>query len=163
MEDLKSEITGGCLCGDLRYVSKAAPVRGIYCHCKMCQKNYGGLFQATLQFSRSKFEFVRGVPTFYHSSEIGRRGFCGKCGSPLMFTYESNPDVWVLIGSLDHPEDWPLTRGASWGEVVHTHPDAKIPWHDIDDGLRQMFGTPFQDQAKKILDEGTKNRGGEVL
>jgi hypothetical protein len=32
-------VTGGCLCGVVRYESTAPPDRGTYCHCTMCQKN----------------------------------------------------------------------------------------------------------------------------
>jgi hypothetical protein len=109
------EIVGGCLCGAVRYQSKKPPIRGFYCHCTMCQKNYA------------------------------------ECGSPLLFTYEGNPDAWVVIGSLDHPENWPLTKDASWGQIAHVHVDAKVPWYVIHDGLPQRTSetTPIRDNAMK--------------
>ena len=65
------------------------------------------------------------------------RGFCGNCGSPVAFFYDDLPDVWVKIGSLDHPEDWPMTREAPWGRCSHLHVDTKVPWHEINDELPQ--------------------------
>jgi hypothetical protein len=103
-------ITGGCLCGAVRYESAAPPIAGFYCHCTMCQKNYGGLFQATVKFAGSTFAFSKAEPIYYRSSAFARRGFCAQCGSPIVFLYDGNQNVWVLFGSLDHPEDWPLTR-----------------------------------------------------
>ena len=33
----------------------------------------------------------------------------------MPFFYEGSPNVWVKIGSLDHPDDWPMIKGAPWG------------------------------------------------
>jgi hypothetical protein len=135
-------VTGGCLCGAVRYESEEAPVLGSYCHCKMCQKGYGGLYQAIVKFSGSNFRFTSGNPTYYRSSRYGKRGFCASCGSPIAFLYENNPSVYVLVGSLDHPEDWPLTRDASWGQSYHWFVEDKVAWERIDDGLPQAGEPP---------------------
>src|SRR5262245_18585152 len=42
-------VTGGCLCGAVRYESKEPPTEGYYCHCTMCRKHYGGLFAAAVR------------------------------------------------------------------------------------------------------------------
>ena len=34
-------ITGGCLCGGVRYESENRPVDVSYCHCRMCQQSSG--------------------------------------------------------------------------------------------------------------------------
>ena len=130
-------ITGGCLCGFVRYEAAAAPIGGYYCHCKMCQKNYGGLYQATVRFAGTGFAFTKGKSKYYRSSAFGRRGFCPDCGSPIAFVYEGNSDFWILLGSLDHPEDWPLTKEATWGVIEHVCVESKVPWYSINDGLRQ--------------------------
>jgi len=130
-------VTGGCLCGAVRYESKEPPIQGYYCHCTMCQKNYGGLFSATVSFPRSTFKFTKGELKYYRASSFAKRGFCADCGSPVAYFYEGNPDVWIKIGSLDHPEDWPMTKDASWGRSIHWHTDTKVPWYEISDGLPQ--------------------------
>ena len=53
-------VTGGCLCGAVRYESKDPPIQGFYCHCTICQRSYGGLFQATVKFTRSALQFTKG-------------------------------------------------------------------------------------------------------
>jgi hypothetical protein len=45
----------------------------------------------------------------------------------MVFFYEGNPRVWIKIGSLDHPEDWPMTKDAAWGRSIHAHTDTHIP------------------------------------
>jgi hypothetical protein len=130
-------VAGGCLCGAVRYESSVAPTEGYYCHCRMCQKHYGGLFGATARFSGATFQFTRNQPKFHQSSDVARRGFCPDCGTPMAFAFAGNPDLWISIGSLDHPEDWPLTRDARWGPITHTHVDSKVAWHEIADGLPQ--------------------------
>jgi hypothetical protein len=146
-------ITGGCLCGAVRYESKAPPSEGFYCHCTICQKNYGGLFSATVKVPGAAFRLSKGELKFFRASSFARRGFCADCGSPVAFFADGVADVWVKIGSLDHPEDWPMTKNASWGPCAHWHTDTKIPWHEITDGLPQ---------PKKSLEELLKVGGDSV-
>jgi len=130
-------VTGGCLCGAVRYESKEPPTGGGYCHCRICQRSGGGLFNASVSFPGPAFGFTKGEPRYYRASSFAKRGFCVECGSPLVFIYEGNPHVWIKIGSLDHPEDWPMTKDATWGRSTHAHTDTKIPWYEIRDSLPQ--------------------------
>src|SRR5215510_4447316 len=84
-------VTGGCLCGAVRYESKEPPIGGYYCYCRICQKSGGGLFNASLRVPGSAFRFTKGKPRYYRSSSFGKRGFCADCGSPVAFLYEGNP------------------------------------------------------------------------
>ena len=145
-------VLGGCLCGAVRYRVRASPLRGSFCHCRTCRKSSGSVFQATVQFPASDFEFTQGEPSYYKATPLGRRGFCPGCGSPLVFEYEGTSEVWVPVGSLDHPEDWPLVKDADWGETIHYHVDRKIPWLKIEDGLEQHSTehTPFRDAAVRL-------------
>jgi hypothetical protein len=133
-------VTGGCLCGAVRYESKEPPTGGGYCHCRICQRSGGGLFNASVRVPGSGFTFTKGEPRYYRASSFGKRGFCVECGSPIVFVYAGNPHVWIKIGSLDHPEDWPMTKDAVWGHPVHANIDTKVPWYEIRDGLPQSRG-----------------------
>jgi hypothetical protein len=130
-------LTGGCLCGAVRYMSKEPPTEGYYCHCTTCRKHYGSLFSATVRIPGSAFAFTKGQLKYCRSSNFGKRGFCADCGSPMAFIFEGNTDVWISVGSLDYPEDWPLTKDASWGQSTHSYIDSKVPWYEINDGLPQ--------------------------
>jgi hypothetical protein len=74
----------------------------------------------------------------FAASEFAKRCFCTDCGAPVAYFYAGNPDVWIYVGSLDHPEDWPMTKDASWGISEHVYVDEKIPWYEIGDGLAQL-------------------------
>jgi hypothetical protein len=160
MSNADMRVTGGCLCGAVRYEA-AAPIHGSYCHCRMCQKGYGGFFQAVLKFEGSQFRYSQGHPKFYRSSSYARRGFCAECGSPIAFVYDGNPHVWILIGTLDHPEDWPLTKDASWGQSVHCFAESGIPWHRIEEGLPQI-GEPTSGTTARLRSETAAIHAGSA-
>lgn len=128
-------VTGGCLCGAVRFEAKQPPMEGYFCHCTLCQKAYGGLFSATLRFPGSSFGFTKGEPKYYRATNFAKRGFCAECGTPLPFFFDATEDVWIKIGTLDHPEDWPMKKHAPWGPTKHWYVDFKISWETISDGL----------------------------
>ena len=83
------QITGGCLCGAVRYESKAPPVVTRTCWCRLCQ--YHG--------TTSDFMSIA------DSGNVMHRKFCPNCGTPLFSSAESRPHlIFVRAGSLDDPE-----------------------------------------------------------
>lgn len=91
--------SGGCQCGAVRY-RIAELGRATICHCRMCQKAFGGFF-GPLVTARG-LEWTRGTLSTFASSNKVTRGFCSACGTPL--TYDWGGDLEVSIGSLDDPE-----------------------------------------------------------
>ncbi len=91
---------------------------------------------------------MKSPPAYYRSSAVAQRGFCATCGSPIAFLYDALPDVWISIGSLDYPADWPLTKHALWGQTIHLQVDSKVSWLDINDGLPQRTGGPLRAAAE---------------
>ncbi len=155
-EDVMGEktipVTGGCLCGAIRYESTEPPNWVGYCHCRKCQQAYGALFGLFAGFPAEAFRYKQGRPTYYRSSRWAKRGFCTNCGSPVDMWYEDNPEPSVLIGTLDHPEDWPPIS-------EHTGIESKVPWHVITDGLPQRRSDEhkFVQAAKaKVRDQADK-------
>ena len=86
--------TGGCQCGAVRFAVGRLG-RGSICHCRMCQKAFGGFFGPLV--SGFDVTWTRGAPTYFNSSNKIRRGFCNQCGTPL--TYEE------IDGPADHPAE----------------------------------------------------------
>ena len=130
MAEIHLPITGGCLCGAVRYEVSQLPDDDVgYCHCRMCQKASGGLFSYSVIFDAPNigetFKFIQGEPKYYRSSEWMERGFCPECGTPLVF--RDSGGFGVMIGSLDRPEDFPPTS--------HSGIESQVPWLKIDDGL----------------------------
>ena len=131
MPKSSSSITGGCLCGSIRYEAVAPPVWVSYCHCRTCQKAYGAPFGLFAAFHEGTFRYTKGRPKYFRSSAKAQRGFCSDCGSPVDMRYDDDPGVGVLIGTLDHPDQWPANRR-------HNGAENEFPWLVIDDGLPRV-------------------------
>ena len=96
--------SGGCQCGAVRFrASKFG--RASICHCRMCQKAFGGFFAALV--TARDIEWSRGAPKYFQSSNKVKRGFCAECGTPL--TYDYGGDIEVAVGALDDPSVVPPT------------------------------------------------------
>lgn len=100
-------LTGGCQCGAVRYALDEQPQNVHVCHCRMCQKAVGGPFAVICPVQKSAFRVTRGTISYFKSSDIGSRGFCSACGTPLTFDYPPADDIGVLAGSLDEPDRAP--------------------------------------------------------
>ena len=126
-------ITGGCLCGAIRYEVSELPIETGTCHCRDCQQSTGSAFMVMARFSHAALRYIKGEPKLYRSSSIKDKGFCADCGSLLVDRYlvrtdKSNPDmVWVMLGTLDHPEAMSID--------FHTGVESQLPWVHFDDGL----------------------------
>ena len=94
-----TRIAGGCQCGAVRFACEALG-RASICHCRMCQKAFGG-FYGPLVTARG-LTWTRGAPGWFNSSNKVRRGFCAACGTPL--AYDWGGDMEIAIGALDNPE-----------------------------------------------------------
>ena len=145
--------TGGCLCGEIRYEINAIPGKNSgYCHCRMCQKAYGNGFSCFLEFPASGFKFLQGEPVIYRASNVGERGFCKQCGSPMVMYYSSLPDsVWIYVGTLDSPNE------AERYMVSHVCVESEIPWLTIHDNLERVRSDEVAVYAKAGLDLETDN------
>jgi hypothetical protein len=100
---------GGCLCGEIRYIVRAEPVRVTICYCRFCQRATGSTHLIEPIFLESAFELARGEPSvFTHTSEGSGRQvhihFCAACGTKLFLTFERFVGVvGVYGGSFDEP------------------------------------------------------------
>lgn len=120
-------LTGGCLCGAVRYEARPDKREGYYCHCRMCQLAFGSTRATFINLRKEDVRWLAMAPTWYESSRIARRGFCGKCGTPLTFEFLDSRRMDLSIGSLDEP--------ALVTPVSHYSVESRIEnWH-VDDGL----------------------------
>ena len=133
MSEIQLPITGGCLCGAIRYELSEPPIEVGICHCRTCQKSSGSAFETGAEFLRSAFRFTKGEPKLYRSSSIMDKGFCSNCSSLLFDQYlvrapGSNPDtIWIQVGTLDHPEAVSIE--------FHYGVESQLPWVHFDDDL----------------------------
>jgi hypothetical protein len=122
---MTKNLTGGCLCGAVRY--RAGAIRAGYCHCRMCQKASGAPVVAWVVVARESLAFTQGTPVEYRSSTKASRLFCGTCGSPLIFREHESQEIDINLATLDEPE----------GVVpsYHIYAAARQPWLHIADDL----------------------------
>lgn len=78
-------------------------------------------------FPRTALRFTGGEPNYYQSSTHAERGFCGTCGTPLIFR-DATDLVSVPVGTLDNPGDFPPNYG-------HGGLESKLHWDVITDTL----------------------------
>lgn len=122
--------SGGCLCGQIRYVSDADPQWASYCHCSMCRRVSGAPFMSFVEFPNGALRWTESDCAIYESSDGIMRRFCGTCGTSL--TFEAEGLVFIALGSLDHPERVVVER--------HCYTRSKLPGIQLNDDLPQFPG-----------------------
>ncbi|MBI3348701.1 MAG: GFA family protein [Burkholderiales bacterium] len=85
--------TGGCLCGNVRFVAVGRPFRVGICHCLDCRKHHGALFHASAIFPPDA------VTLTGETGDYAGRHFCRRCGSPVFG--RSADEIELNLGSLD--------------------------------------------------------------
>jgi hypothetical protein len=121
-------LTGGCLCGSVRYRITGASVEALYCHCRMCRRAHGAPVVAWLTVPLDSFAVTTREPAAYRSSAKAWRHFCGNCGTPLTWREAEDPrSVDVSLGTLDSPD--------AVGPALHLWTDSRISWFDTADHL----------------------------
>ena len=143
------ELTGGCLCGAVRFRVKAKPFAAYYCHCTMCQRTGGGPFMVGATVPIEVFAFTKGKPMAYESSSGFVRLACGKCGSALGMQAKDNPKLADFpLGCLDDPNELQPN--------FHMHTDSQVGWCRVTDDLpRHPKGAPELDNLWAELDGWT--------
>ena len=135
--------SGGCQCGAVRYRFTAKPGGAHVCHCRMCQKAFGGFYAPLVGGPRDTFAVTRGDIALFRSSDQAERGFCRDCGTPLTFAYSNGDWMSVAIGSLDAPEAFPpidqhgVESRLSWVNNVGSLPDR--PASEVEDAAGAAF------------------------
>jgi hypothetical protein len=95
--------TGGCQCGAVRFRIRGKLGRPSICHCRMCQKQFGGFFSALVTAPDEGMEWTRGEPTYFQSSVNIERGFCKDCGTPMAYRHPGGLEL--AIGTFDARSD----------------------------------------------------------
>ncbi len=133
MRDTPKNVTGGCLCGKVRYEAQVFLKSAFYCHCRICQKSSGQPAEITVPIKAGTLVFTNSKPKYYVSSQHGQRGFCGECGSRIVWQALQPENDWLTnidVGSLDNPADVKPSN--------HIFVDTRLPWYIIDEQLPQF-------------------------
>jgi hypothetical protein len=135
-----NHITGGCLCGNVRYSIAELPTGVFLCYCRQCQKAQGTPFVATVPVAAADFRLIEGANSLkaYRASPHKARYFCGDCGSPIYSQVDGNAMVRIRAGSLDNAAD--LTIRA------HIYTADKVAWYEIT-GVQPQHAAREPDRA----------------
>ena len=98
-------ITGGCMCGAVRYEAEGEPQHNALCHCTDCRRAAGAPMVGWALFPQDRVT-ITGTPADYNSSGDVHRRFCGTCGTGLFFYSESMFPGMVDIqaATFDEPD-----------------------------------------------------------
>jgi hypothetical protein len=121
---------GACLCGAVRFHA-VLPSRWVaHCHCTYCRRAHGAPFVTWAGFASEQLAFEADSipPSWYESSPGARRGFCPRCGTPLIFESRRWPGETHLARALFTD---PLDREPS----AHVFFESHVPWLEVNDDL----------------------------
>ena len=97
-----AELTGGCMCGRIRYTAAIEDDEAYLCHCRMCQRFTGNVSIAYRNVKKAQVTWER-EPDRFQSSPIAARGFCSQCGTALTFEFPGSDNLDLTVGSFDDP------------------------------------------------------------
>jgi len=122
-------VTGGCLCGAVRFRLSERPDWTSYCHCKDCRKATGAPVVAFVGAATAAVSFEGEIePASHRSSAEVRRRFCPRCGSPIAYQdAQLRGMIYFFLGALDEPEAFPPGH--------HAWESQRLPWLHLDDEL----------------------------
>ena len=124
-------LTGGCLCGGVRFEVTEPPASASYCHCTRCQRRTGTAASVSASLVPGSLRIVAGeeLVRAYEPEGGFAKVFCSRCGSALWSRSPDDPDViGVRMGAFDRD---PGVRPTHRQYVAYA-----VPWEPIpDDGL----------------------------
>ena len=128
-------LTGGCLCGEVRFELTESASNAGYCHCTRCQRRTGGGSSAQARIDGRTFRLVAGeelVRCWRHPDGGFEKCFCPQCGAHLFSRNPGDPtQMSVRLGAFDGD---PGVR-PSWRQFVAY----AAPWEPIPaDGLERF-------------------------
>ena len=107
MSQATTAITGGCLCGALRYEAHGEPTFAGFCFCADCRKASGGGSIGFMGFPAAVVRFSGEARQFSSPAFRGgeaTRNFCPTCGGLVFGGIVGESDSHTLYaGSLDDP------------------------------------------------------------
>jgi len=125
------KLSGGCLCGAVRYEIRG-PLRGVVnCHCSNCRR-WHGHHGAYTSAGLDGLQLVQDGGLQWYDSVSDetpnvRRGFCRECGSSLFWHPLGQDAIAIAAGSLDAP--------TGLETIAHLWTSRRGDYYELGDGL----------------------------
>ena len=123
-------LTGGCMCGAVRYELLSDPFDCGWCHCRTCQLTSGAPAMVFASVAEGDLVWTRGAENVRSvaSSSFGHRYFCGQCGTPFLMRVDHQPETSDFsVTTLDDP--------GAIAPGFHIFWASKVAWFDPGDSL----------------------------
>ena len=127
-------LTGGCMCGAVRYRLESDPFDCGWCHCRTCQLTSGAPAMVFASVPEGDLVWTQGADKVrtVKSSSFGHRAFCGTCGTPFLMKVDHQPEtVYFSVATLDDPSAIAPTFHIFWSsKLAWFNPADDLPRHD---------------------------------
>ncbi len=137
---MSTAITGGCLCGAVRYECNAEPLFTGNCHYRDCQRASGGAYSPAMGVPIDALKITGEVKYFESRADSGHtvnRGFYPACGSRFFGKSAGMPGITaIMAGSLDDPSRFKP------GMDIYT--SSAQPWDHMNPQLAKFAKLPQQ-------------------
>ena len=124
-------LTGGCLCGGVRFELTEPPVSASWCHCTRCQRRTGTSASIQARFPGGALRVLQGEELLreYQPADSYPKIFCSTCGSSLWSRSPDGEVVAVRFGAFDSdPGIRPqYHQFVAYAPVWDTIPDDGLP------------------------------------
>ena len=132
------QMTGGCVCGQVRYSANAEPMFTGVCHCTNCQKQSGTAFNVVVAVPQAALTIQGSPKTYIAKGDSGSdnvRKFCPNCGSTILSEPALMPGASIIrAGTLDD---------TSWLKpTMEIYCDSKQSWVDLAGGMQRFPKMP---------------------
>lgn len=128
---MSGRISGGCLCGNIRYETTTEPAFQLLCYCTDCQTISGAAGYAAYGVPIDSIELTKGEPAVFDvqadSGRINSRRFCPACGTR----------IWAQLDEMGLASINGLTldQRDHFRPAANHLPDSAPSWCSVDETL----------------------------
>ena len=92
-----------CLCGGIKIKVKGKLGNVVNCHCSQCRKTHGNYAAYTYCPEENVTFISKKTLKWYHSSKVGKRGFCSRCGASMFYKLLKSKELDIAAGMFSNP------------------------------------------------------------
>ncbi len=140
VEAVNEELTGGCLCGAVRYtLKKGFRLNPYACHCSDCQRRTGSACSEHMLFTLADMEIAGVLDTGEYDQPSGAHSIiygCAKCKARIYAVNDRREGMASLrCGTLDDSPNLEINH--------HVWVSSKQKWIGLPDNAKVMFEQPL--------------------